>query len=504
MNDIDISPTAKSRMDGIITFAKRVMGTTKGNRTSTSSSPKQLAKPRSPEGLSSRFLKGVGISVWQCSGDKGSNWSRFAKSRWPLRRLGVRAVRGHVSIEKANGFWDRYEEDIRLAADLGCTSFRFSLEWARIEPEHGKIDMEAVNRYHQMLDCMAAHGLEPNATLWHFVHPTWFEDGGGFTKEENIPAFVEYSKRCFGWFGSKIRLWATFNEPTCYLFLGWIIGISPPGHFMDLVEAGRMLGNMLKAHVAAYGAVKEMPGGERALVGLVNHHITFEPQGSGLLFAVAKVVADWMTYWVGCNVMEHWMLTGEFVWKLPLLGVWQRWRNPEGKPPCDWWGINYYSRGVVSWCLTPTHRQQEVMTDMYYPIYPEGMYRAIKRCSEFGIPMYITETGIADSRDDRRAAMIEAYLQQILHAVADGYDVRGVYYWTLVDALEWATGYTMKFGLYAWEPDGSVDRKLKEGSIALKQLYHKLPDNRDAVRRAANDRIAAQERQKGHWPERPS
>ncbi|GLI68920.1 hypothetical protein VaNZ11_013339, partial [Volvox africanus] len=143
-------------------------------------------------------------------------------------------------------------------------------------------------------------------------------------------------------------------------------------------------------------------------------------------------------------------------------------------------------------------RQQEVMTDMYYPIYPEGMYRAIKRCSEFGIPMYITETGIADARDDRRAIMIESYLQQILHAVADGYDVRGVYYWTLVDALEWATGYTMKFGLYAWEPDGSVDRKLKEGSIALQQLYHKLPDNRDAVHRAACDRIAAQECQKGH------
>ncbi|GLI68921.1 hypothetical protein VaNZ11_013340, partial [Volvox africanus] len=219
MNGIGSSPTANASMDGITTFVARVMDIRKRNRNSTSSSPRQLAKPISAEELSSRFLKGVGISVWQCSGDKGSNWTRFAKSRWPLRRLGVRAVRGHASIEKANGFWDRYEEDIRLSADLGCTSFRFSIEWARIEPEQGLIDMEAVNRYHQMLDCMAAHGLEPNATLWHFVHPTWFEDAGGFTKEENIPAFVEYCKRCFRWFGTRIRLWATFNEPTCYLFL---------------------------------------------------------------------------------------------------------------------------------------------------------------------------------------------------------------------------------------------------------------------------------------------
>ncbi len=86
-----------------------------------------------------------------------------------------------------------------------------------------------------------------------------------------------------------------------------------------------------------------------------------------------------MTYWWGWDVVEHWMLTGEFVWKLPVLGTWQRWKDPDGRPPCDWWGINYYSRGIFSWYLAPSCRTQEVMTDMYYPIYPEGMYRAIQR-----------------------------------------------------------------------------------------------------------------------------
>ncbi|KAG2499387.1 hypothetical protein HYH03_002962 [Edaphochlamys debaryana] len=448
-----------------------------------------------PPPLPDIFLKGVGLSVWQASGDKGSNWTDFAHGRWPVPWLGpVPSCRGRYGIDTANGFWDRYEEDIRLAAQLGCTSFRFSFEWARIEPERGVCDMEAVRRYHQMIDCMLSHGLVPSATLWHFVHPTWFEKAGGWTKEENIPAFVKFSELCFKWFGSKITLWATINEPTCALFLGHIIGIAPPGRFMDLVGAGRMLSSLLKAHVAAYKAIKAMPGGQAAQVGLVNHHIRFEPQGTGLVFTFAKVVADWLTYWVGANVMEHWMLTGEFVWKLPVMGVWQQWKDPNGRPPCDWWGINYYSRGVVSWALTPTHRQQEVMTDMYYPVYPEGMYRVIQRCSEFGIPMYITETGIADARDDRRAHMIDAYMQQVLHAVADGYDVRGVYYWTLVDGFEWATGYSMKFGLYAWEPDGSVDRKLKEGSTSLRRLYRTLPDRLDQLRVAARWRLGEQER----------
>ncbi|PNH12081.1 Beta-glucosidase A [Tetrabaena socialis] len=436
-----------------------------------------------------RFLKGAAISVWQNSGDAGSNWTRFAKSRWPFRYFGVSAIRGKYNIDKCSDFWNNYERDIKLAADIGSTTFRFSIEWARIEPEAGVIDMEAVRRYHQMIDCMIANKLEPNATLWHFVHPLWFEDAGGFTREENIPAFVAFSKRCFGWFGSKIRLWATFNEPTCYLFLGWVVGIAPPGRIFDLVGAGRMLSTMLKAHVAAYHAIKAMPGGDKAQVGLVSHHITFEAQGTGILHGVAKLMSDWMTYWWGWDVMEHWMLTGEFIWKLPVLGVWQRWRDPAGRPPCDWWGINYYSRGIFSWYLCPSCRHAEVMTDMYYPIYPEGMYQAIKRCGGGAARGACTrlsrETGIADSRDDRRAVMIDAYFKEVLRAVADGYDVRGFYYWTLIDNLEWATGYTMKFGLYAWEPDGSVDRKLKEGSKTLVRYFRTLPDDLAGVREAA-------------------
>ncbi|PNH12078.1 Beta-glucosidase A, partial [Tetrabaena socialis] len=452
-----------------------------GNEHARSGGPAE-ATPTTPGGAPPQCVG----AQWQASGDKASNWTRFVRGRWPLRWLGVKAVRGKFNnYDKNNGFWDKYEQDIKLAADLNCTTFRFSIEWARIEPEPGVIDMEAVRRYHQMLDCMASHGLEPNATLWHFVHPLWFEDAGGFTREENIPAFVAFCKRCFGWFGSKIRLWATINEPTCYLFLGWIVGMSPPCHFMDLLGGGRMLSTMLKAHVAAYHAIKAMPGGDRAQIGLVNHHITFEAQGTGLLYGVAKEVAEWMTYWVGCNVMEHWMLTGEYMWRIPLLGVGRRWRDPAGRPPCDWWGINYYSRGVVSWHLTPTHKAQEVMTDMPYPLYAAGLYDAIKRCSQLGLPMYITETGIADARDDRRARMINKYFEQVLRAVADGYDVRGVYYWTLLDSMEWATGYTMKFGLYAWEPDGSVDRKLKEGSSALVRLYRELPDEMSELRKVA-------------------
>jgi len=434
-----------------------------------------------------KFLKGVAISVWQnSSDDQLSNWTRYAYSKWPFTHCGlVGTTKGKYKIGNSCNFWERYKEDIKLAHDVGSTTFRFSFEWGRIEPTHGIIDPAVIKRYHDMLDVMDELGIEPNATLHHFTHPIWFEDKGGFEKEENIEFFVEYSRIMFREFGKRIKLWATFNEPTCYTFLAYIGAMALPGYIGNMITAGRVLHHMLKAHTAAYHAMKALEGGPAAQIGLVHHHITFKSRGDNILNYPVKWVCGWMEYWWGWDVVDHWMLTGEFVWKVPVLGTWIKEKDPDGKPPCDWWGINYYSRVVLNWCFHTTGFQGEVMTDMYYPIYPEGMYNAIKRSSKYGIPMYITETGIADAKDDRRSKMIESYYKAVLQALADGYDVRGFYYWTLIDNFEWAVGYTMRFGLYRWEADGSADRVLREGSKSLVKLFKTLPDNLEKLKAVA-------------------
>ncbi|KAG2497616.1 hypothetical protein HYH03_004360 [Edaphochlamys debaryana] len=346
-------------------------------------------------------------------------------------------------------------------------------------------DLEAVSRYRRVLECIRAHGMEPNVTLWHFVHPTWFEEAGGWAQEDNVPAFVDYARRCFEWFGPQVKLWATLNEPTCYAFVGHVLGVGPPGRLLDLAGAGRVLSSLLRAHSAAYAAIKALPGGADAQVGLVNHHLSFEPLGKGVLYLLAKLASDWLSYLWGWDVMERWLLTGRFEWA-PVPGVRLSWEHPSGRPPCDWWGINYYTSACVcSWSLQSACRPGQRMTDMGYPLSAEGMYRCIKRCSTYGMPLYVTETGVADARDDQRAAMIQSYMAAVLRAMEEGCDVRGVYYWTLVDSLEWCLGYTMKFGLYAWEPDGSVDRVLREGSKALVRFFAALPDSLQAARQAA-------------------
>ena len=134
---------------------------------------------------------------------------------------------------------------------------------------------------------------------------------------------------------------------------------------------------------------------------------------------------------------------------------------PDGHDSYDFIGLNFYSRVVIESRLTdcvlssgkreavfPHCRQGELMTDMEYGVCPEGLYAAIKDMSQFGKPIYITENGVADKHDDIRALWIKRYLYAVSKALADGYDVRGYYYWSLMDNFEWDRGYVQRFGLY--------------------------------------------------------
>ncbi|EFJ47488.1 hypothetical protein VOLCADRAFT_120960 [Volvox carteri f. nagariensis] len=271
----------------------------------------------------------------------------------------------------------------------------------------GRVDEIAVQRYRDILDRCLEAGLEPMVTLHHFVHPQWFEALGGFEREENI------------------TLIATFNEPTCAAFTGHIVGVHAPGRRGAVRGAGLVLLHMLRAHSAAYRAIKQEPGGQEMRVGLVHQKIRFEAEGSGALSHASRWTADWLTHCFGWHLVHEYLATGRL-------------------------GINYYTRVVLDWRLRFTCRPGEVLTDMGWPVVPEGLYDAIAHSAELGLPLYVTETGIADGRDDRRAPLIAAYWQQVARAVADGHDVRGFYYWTLCDNFEWHLGYNMKFGLFEW------------------------------------------------------
>ena len=146
--------------------------------------------------------------------------------------------------------------------------------------------------------------------------------------------------------------------------------------------------------------------------------------------------------------------------------------NKNAKGTLDFIGLNYYSRFHVKGKLNPNEpfvfqtRKKDIQTDMNYPIYPEGIYKALKTISKLNVPIYITENGVADSSDQIRSKFIDEYLYATNKALLEGVEVKGYFYWTLMDNFEWAKGYSMKFGLY--EVDFiTQERELRAGSKSL-------------------------------------
>ena len=144
----------------------------------------------------------------------------------------------------------------------------------------------------------------------------------------------------------------------------------------------------------------------------------------------------------------------------------------------DFIGLNYYSRWHVKGHLSPTSpftfekRKQDIQTDMPYSIYPEGFYKALNDISKLNIPIIVTENGIADDKDDRRETFINRYLYALNKSIDDGMDIRGYFYWSLMDNFEWAEGYSMKFGLYEVDFNTQI-RKLRNGSLAFKRAINR-------------------------------
>mmetsp|Transcript_17931 Transcript_17931/g.53969 ORF Transcript_17931/g.53969 Transcript_17931/m.53969 type:complete len:526 (+) Transcript_17931:343-1920(+) len=427
-----------------------------------------------PGGPEEEFLCGVALSVYQNSGDGGTptNWGIFENQKtWIFNNIANGDKCGN-----SNDFWNLYEEDIERAAALNVKFFRLSIEWSRIQPRRGEVDLEAVQRYHDIFDVLDRHKMETTVTLYHFVHPHWFEELGQFQRPENIQLFVDYAKIAFRHFGSRSKLWATFNEVNVQTFCSYIYGSFPPAKMFQFGAAGHVFLHMYQAHIEAYHAIKGLKGGERALVGIVHNFMTYEAKYPVAISAawVNPIVEVINKCW-GNDLTINFLTTGKFTWPSFFSKEWS-WQYPEGRPPCDFVGLNYYGRGMIDWTLAPTHRRGDLTTDMPFAAYAPGLYHAIASMAEIELPIYITETGICDHTSLKRPAFFKAYLDELVQAVQDGHDVRGITMWTLIDNFEWAYGFDKKFGLYGWSPDDPTNRRtLHDTSKVLAEHYITLP-----------------------------
>jgi beta-glucosidase len=392
-----------------------------------------------------RFFWGAGTSAHQVEGGNDRNdW-------WDWEQLPGKIQNGDRS-GAACLHWDRYEEDLDLLRSLGLDAYRFSIEWSRIEPEPGRYDEGAIEHYRRVLVACRTRGIAPMVTLHHFTNPRWFAALGGWEVARNLPHFARFARLAGERYGDLVDVWVTINEPEVLAFHGYDEGAWPPG-VKDRSRALVVIANLLEAHALASVALRETDrvdadgDGIPALIGVAKHWVLLEPLHAWWPFEYVSAAIQHGVF----NVAVARALRGDPI-HLSIPGVRPVRRQVDAlRGSSDFMGVNYYTRWMVSLIGKEPRlaRPGAPVSDLGWEVYPEGLERALVESSAFGLPLIVTENGIADARDRIRPDFIRESLAAVDRARARGVDVRGYFHWSLFDNFEWNDGYHGRFGLFA-------------------------------------------------------
>jgi beta-glucosidase/6-phospho-beta-glucosidase/beta-galactosidase len=402
----------------------------------------------------------------------------------------------HFIADAVQGY-SRDMADIQLVAQMHLDSYRFSIEWARVEPVKGQIDDAAIQHYRDELVALRAMGIRPVVTIHHFSNPIWVGDPraigctGGPTSTnlcglgsaggpQIIAAMAAHAGLLAQRLGDLVDEWGTVNEPMNYLFAGYGAGIFPPGKSSlgslkaDFVPVVR---DYIAAHAAMYKAIKQNDtidadgDGIAAAVGLSMSVADWEPsRGNRSSNSPDDVAArDRLVYFLDYLFVDA-LVQGGF--DSQLTGSIDE-THPEWLGTIDWLGLQYYFRAGVTASpalfsepisLTPctggldlgaclqTAETTWCVPQMGYEFWSDGIRPILIAYAQRypGLPLVVSEGGIATDVGERRAQNIVRSLESIARARDEnGVDVRGYYHWSLTDNFEWAQGFAPHFGLYS-------------------------------------------------------
>ncbi|MBN1887913.1 MAG: glycoside hydrolase family 1 protein [Thermoflexales bacterium] len=431
------------------------------------------------------FRWGCATSAHQVEGDNVNNdW-------WLWEQVEGHIRAGHQSGQACD-WWRDAGRDFDLAAGMHHNAHRLSIEWSRVEPSDGQWDDAALDRYRAMLEGLRQRGIEPMVTLHHFTTPLWLVEQGGWENPAILPRFERFVEHVVQGLGDLCDLWCTINEPTVYAMLGWVAGAPadaqhhqmtfPPGkHEPDMALA--VMENMFLAHGVAYHTIHRLQPAAR--VGPVHNMTDIQPANPNS--PLDRFVAGQRD-----RILNQSLLDAVFHGKLPrLVGLSKR--APQIKSTADFFGLNYYTRNILAFDRhsmdTLFSRQVFLpgapMSDgMYGEIYPDGLYRMLRRLSKYGLPIYITENGLPDADDDQRPAFLITHLRQVWWAIQTNIPVMGYYHWTLSDNFEWAEGWNLRFGLVELDRE-TQERKLRKSGQLFGEIAAANAITTDMVSRYA-------------------
>lgn len=435
--------------------------------------------------LPKTFLIGASTAAHQVEGNN------IHSDYWAMEQM------EHTSFNEpsldAVDHYNRYEEDIKLMAEAGLNAYRFSIEWARIEPKCGKFDETEIAHYRKVLECCRANGIEPIVTMHHFTSPKWLIAQGGWESEETIGAFAKYCAYVTEQLGDLMHYVCTINEANMGLQVAAIakrymkqmqaaaakseaerkeerakaessvqVGINleanpmmekmkkqamenavvfgtpqPQTFVSQRTEAGDIL--VMRAHQAAKEAMKAIKPDLQIGITLSLHDIQSQEGGE------EEAAREWEE---------------EFMRYLPYI------KND------DFFGLQNYTRTLMGKDGSLPCPEGTETTQMGYEFYPEALGNVIRTVHKsLSIPIMVTENGIATSDDNRRVAFIERALKGVEDCVADGIKVIGYMHWSLLDNFEWQKGFSMTFGLIA--VDRTTQTRHPKESLKVLGSYRK-------------------------------
>jgi beta-glucosidase len=362
--------------------------------------------------------------------------------------------------ERNTGHLNNYKEDVQLLKTMGISTYCFSLDWSRIEPEQGYFDEEVIQQYIDLCNELMINEITVTIILKDYCDPLWWGYMGGFEYEKNNALFERYCLKMYSALGRYADRWITFWAPENYALLGYFLGNTPPG-IRSLNRAANVLKNELEAHVRVYNAIKAAPHGNKTRIGIIKHVHTLEPW-----YVWDRVICSVINMFTN-KCFYSFFTNGTFSLKIPIPGRMAAWithSNPSAPKSLDFIGVNYYSHSYIKNIFNHISNPHETPTDIPgMTMYPEGLYCAIKEVSErvakrLNIPIIITQNGIATRDESLRDLFIKRHLFALYKAKTDGHNVEGYYYYSFLDGFAWGS-YDNKFGLV------SIDRNTKQRTI---------------------------------------
>lgn len=420
--------------------------------------------------LPKHLLLGAATAAAQIEGgDVDHNWRDWERKG----RLRVRD-----SFTRTADHYERWKEDIDIMAAMGIETYRFGVEWARIEPVAGVFDSEAIEHYRREILYMKELGIVPCLTIHHFTNPMWFERRGGFLYPRNAKAFLRYVGVVVRAFGDLVSDYVTINEPNVYAYMGYAGQDFPPGD-NNLISVQRVLAVMAGCHIRAYEKIHRMRakmGFDDTKVGIALHMRAFAPLNPMSPFEAKS--AD-LSRWAFQDAVAKAFLKGEF--RPPL-------RNLGGFQPgtyCDFLGVNYYTRNHVIFPGNDLTRPLSPKNDYGWEIYPQGlsevMHELYAICER---PIWVTESGTCDEKDSFRSLFL--YDQLAVLAQTD-LPVERYYYWSILDNFEWLDGESKRFGLVHVDYE-TGERQVKQSG----HFYREIIENRGVTEDMAERYVAGE------------